>query len=351
MTATIIEVLIFTLLAIFAPPRNANNDGFLKFGQTNSIRGIAILIIVLMHSSCNLGMRVFTPCGGIGVALFLILSGYGLSESFKKKRCNGFWQNKVRKLWIPYAVVLTVVKIWSVVINDDVLSVLPLANNSFYGHAILQYVCIDSPFWYISFLFYNYVLFYICHRYSRLYKYRYALFIAWGCLLFFFDTRIRAEQCMCFVTGMWLSENKDTVYRYIGKKRESFCLVSVLLIVSGAALFAKQIPALRNVVEHERLVQNGIEFLIKYPFALAFIGLFSVCSILWRNRIWAILIGNRFLTYCSTISLELYLVHFSLIPLLDKEKPIWSLAVFLVLSFGLSTILHYTNKYIFLWKK
>ena len=63
------------------PPRNVINSQFLDFFQTKTIRGIAILMVVLMHSSCDLGMRAFTPFGGIGVALFLILSGYGLTES------------------------------------------------------------------------------------------------------------------------------------------------------------------------------------------------------------------------------------------------------------------------------
>lgn len=47
-------------------------------------------MVILMHSSCNFGLRIFTPLGGIGVALFLILSGYGLTESYKKKGLHFF---------------------------------------------------------------------------------------------------------------------------------------------------------------------------------------------------------------------------------------------------------------------
>lgn len=336
MNATIIEIFFFILLVIFTPPRKAESSNLLGFEQTNSIRGIAILMVVLMHTSCNLGIRAFTPFGGIGVALFLMLSGYGLSESFKKKGCKGYWSNKVRKIWVPYIVVLTIVKVW---------------NSSFDTHTILQYLCIDSPFWYISFLFYNYVLFYLCHRCSRLYKFRFVLFIVWGCLLFFFDSRIRAEQCLCFVTGMWLSENKKNVYRYIGKKRETLALVSLLVFVSFTALLIKQIPACRYLIEHYRLLQNFSELLIKYPFAFALILAFSAYATLLKKRACSILVGNRFLTYCSTISLELYMVHFSLLQLLSKEHPIVSLYMFLILSFVLSTILYYSIKYIFRWKK
>ena len=46
---------------------------------------------MLSHFTGNMS-RIFTPLGGIGVAMFLILSGYGLNESFKKNGLDGFWK-------------------------------------------------------------------------------------------------------------------------------------------------------------------------------------------------------------------------------------------------------------------
>ena len=298
---------------------------------------MAILMIVLMHTSCNFGMRVFTPCGGIGVAMFLILSGYGLSESFKKKQTHNFWKNKFTKIWVPYAVVLSVAKCCN--------------EASFEPHVLLQYLCIDSPYWYVSFLFYNYLLFYACHKVKWLYKYRYILFVLWGCMLFLFDTRIRAEQILSFVSGMWLSENKEYVYGLLLKKRNCACAFAVLLSVSTMALVVKQLPSLRMCIETNRMLQNGVELLVKYPFALLLVLLLSVCMSLYKNRVIKVLNGNRFLAFCSTISLELYIVHFSLIPVLDKSAQVITMLLFLLLSFSLSVILHYSNKYLFLWKK
>ena len=54
----------------------------LNKNTTTSIKGLAIFIIILSHISGNLGIRFLTPLGGIGVALFLFLSGYGLSKSY-----------------------------------------------------------------------------------------------------------------------------------------------------------------------------------------------------------------------------------------------------------------------------
>jgi len=62
---------------------------FMSVQHTNSCRAIAAIIIILQHVSGGFGIRYLTPLGGIGVAMFLILSGYGLNESYKKKKSRG----------------------------------------------------------------------------------------------------------------------------------------------------------------------------------------------------------------------------------------------------------------------
>lgn len=337
MTGTIVEIVLFVLATAFTPPHTHNNgckSEFLGFSQTNSIRGLAILMVILMHSSCNFGLRIFTPFGGIGVALFLILSGYGLTESYKRKGLQFFWKSKFNKIWIPYAIVLSVCTIWS---------------SSFKPYVIVQYCLIDSPFWYISFLFYNYILFYVCHKYEFLYKYRFAIFLVFAFILFAFDTRIRAEQCLCFVTGMWISDYKKMVYKFLLNKNTVLCTIILLFGISASALFLKQLPTFRGQMEHVRLFQNIIELLIKYPFAIATIVVFttSIFDRIQRSQ----LIGNRFLGFCSKISLELYIIHFSLLDILNKEYQVFSILTFLGLSFVLSILLYRLKNHITLWIK
>mgnify|MGYP004627064423 CR=1 FL=1 len=62
---------------------------FMSISHTNICRAVAAIIIILQHVSGGFGIRYFTPLGGIGVAIFLILSGYGLNESYKKKKSGG----------------------------------------------------------------------------------------------------------------------------------------------------------------------------------------------------------------------------------------------------------------------
>ena len=50
-------------------------------------KGVAILSVILCHAAGTFGhgkIVLFTPLGGIGVSIFLLLSAYGLIESWQK---------------------------------------------------------------------------------------------------------------------------------------------------------------------------------------------------------------------------------------------------------------------------
>ena len=53
--------------------------------ETQILKGFAILLVIVCHYMGNygLGVTLFTPLGGIGVSIFLILAAYGLNESWK----------------------------------------------------------------------------------------------------------------------------------------------------------------------------------------------------------------------------------------------------------------------------
>lgn len=53
------------------------------------IKGIAILCVMISHAGNNSGYTWFTPLGGIGVALFLFCSGFGIWLSLEKTSGGG----------------------------------------------------------------------------------------------------------------------------------------------------------------------------------------------------------------------------------------------------------------------
>ena len=95
-------------------------------------------------------MNYFTPCGGIGVALFLILSGYGLNESWKKKGLEGFWKGKILRVWIPYLLWISFVTLYS--------------KDTFGLDYLLDVSLLKTSYWYIGYLFWWYAIFYVVYK-------------------------------------------------------------------------------------------------------------------------------------------------------------------------------------------
>lgn len=135
----------------------------------------------------------------------------------------------------------------------------------------------------------------------------------------------------------------------MSNKNMVLCTIFLLYGISASALFLKQMPTFRGQMEHVRLFQNIMELLIKYPFAIATIVVFTTNIFDRIQR--SLLIGNRFLGFCSKISLELYIIHFSLRVMLNKEYQVFSILTFLGLSFVLSILLYRLKNHIILWIK
>lgn len=91
------EILVIAFMIVtysLIKKQSENAEKLLSVGYTTVLRGIAILMVYLQHTMGGLGSRFFTPLGGGGVAIFLIISGFGLSESYKKKGLSQYWKKK-----------------------------------------------------------------------------------------------------------------------------------------------------------------------------------------------------------------------------------------------------------------
>lgn len=84
------------MVGVLFEDKQENDYKFMSVQHTNICRAIAaiIIIIIIQHVSGGFEIRYLTPLGGIGVAMFLILSGYGLNESYKKKKSGGILEEK-----------------------------------------------------------------------------------------------------------------------------------------------------------------------------------------------------------------------------------------------------------------
>lgn len=81
------------MVGVLFEDKQENDYKFMSVQHTNICRAIAAIIIIIQHVSGGFEIRYLTPLGGIGVAMFLILSGYGL-RILQEKEVGGILEEK-----------------------------------------------------------------------------------------------------------------------------------------------------------------------------------------------------------------------------------------------------------------
>lgn len=263
------------------------------------LKGIAIVLIIISHVAGMFQIRYFTPCGGIGVALFLFVSGYGLSESFDRNGLKKFWKKRLITVLMPYFMV----EIFAAVIIPqwDAVSLIK---------SLLLIEPRKSQIWYLQYLFLCYICFWCTYKFISK-KYRLLILLMLAILSLFLLKEIAAEQALSFWCGCLFSEKK--------KLFEKLRRVSVILLLFGVIMLAfKQLDLVRNA---SQIVINCVQLSIKLPIALFLVGMViqttTIMKYLYMEKI-------------GKISYELYLIHINFLYLVMPN--IWSLMLFMVLT-------------------
>lgn len=268
MVGVILEIaLFFVLYFVFKSRPTRKCNAFLTFDNTDFLRGLAILMIIVMHSCANMhDAKGFSSLGGIGVSLFLMLSAYGLSESYKKKGLQGFFKKKMSRIWLPYALFLVVITC-----IQGRFSL--FKSTSFY----LDLFCIKTSYWFISFLIYNYLLFWISKKINKQW-FSCLLFFIFGMTIFCFDDRIRAEQVLSFPTGLIFSDYKDKIKVYIESHKIIASSIVAIILASSLVMFVGV-----TFVQNNNLLVSHTLLMYKFLVALCVVLLFNLYPPLFQN--------------------------------------------------------------------
>ena len=95
-------IVLFFIFRWKQEPDSAGVTLALSYNNTTVMRGFAILFVVIHHTATWLGWQI--PIGGGGVAIFLFLSGYGLTMSFKKNGIKLFWWKRMTGVFLPWII-------------------------------------------------------------------------------------------------------------------------------------------------------------------------------------------------------------------------------------------------------
>ena len=97
-------LLMFLIVALYLIgfAKKSGKFQWMDRSYTTAIKGFSILTVVCAHSGARLSVGGIQFIAGIGVALFLICSGYGLEISYEKNGLQGFWKKRLLGVCLPF---------------------------------------------------------------------------------------------------------------------------------------------------------------------------------------------------------------------------------------------------------
>ena len=256
------------------------------------MKGVAILLVVISHTG-NDGFRLkfLIPLGAIAVAVFLVLSGYGLMESYNKNGISGFWNKRFLRVLLPYLIWIGFYSALMLLLEKD----LSLG---------------DLRYWFVEYILIWYVVFYLATKFFL--KYKWLIFFVAAILLFLFMPNLHAQQSLSFIVGIAISEKKEYIARI--KPKKLFTIGCLSFVVAMIAFGIKHWITIRctgilpmelndvlviNNVENNDYWMKLLQLIPKVPFAISLIILLKYVHVEKFN--FALVVG--------LVSYEIYLVH------------------------------------------
>lgn len=321
--------------------------------HTEQLRGIAILFVVVGHLWAHVnGKLPDLLFGREAVALFLILSGYGLTISHRNHSptLKYFLSHRVRRVMVPYWII-TVLLIFldynllqrSYDIKDILLTMFGV-NISFATRNI------DYTRWYITFLLFWYSVFYLVITTIKKPQYLSVLFMV-SLVLFplnYYVTHLGWHQIFAFPLGCMIGYYRDEFRSlFLTRRYELSCLA----LSSTIFIMAYKVWLYNLIRPHSYSIVltacNEFLSIILCLSLIVFTGLIHIRGY-----------GSRLLSLCGKLSYELFLLHGPVLikynPIMTQGNPLLMSALFILYLIAviiLSYLAHVSIDSLFLKKK
>lgn len=165
-TQTLIFLIIF-FCVLFLTARRAVRKGIFDQTLTNELKGFAMLAIIFSHigyflSNQSQFLYPLSIMAGVGVDIFLFLSGFGLTISSLQRPLGifNFYKKRLTRLFLPMWIVLVVFLLLDFLILNKTYPINTIIYNffGFFPRANL-FLDIDSPLWYFTLILFYYLVF------------------------------------------------------------------------------------------------------------------------------------------------------------------------------------------------
>lgn len=164
--------IMFFALAVLLTLRKDAKPFEMNHQHTDELKGVAILMVVFSHIGYFLAndTRFLFPlsiAAGVGVNIFLFLSGFGLtsSELKVKKTWKEFYMKRSKTIYLPMWIAFAAVLALDYSLLGKTYE-LPVVIKSFLGYFPVAdiYTSINSALWYFTFILFYYLAFPIVFR-------------------------------------------------------------------------------------------------------------------------------------------------------------------------------------------
>ncbi len=309
------------------------NDEALSLRQSKAVQGFLALCIMFHHigqktcaswlnppSRIQKGLGFFVPLGFLLVSVFLFFNGYGIYKSFHAK--DNYLKGFVKKRILP-----VVLALYSTTIIFFIARI--LVGEKMDGQKVFWYLTsiklCNPNTWYVIVLPFFYLFFYVSFRFIK--KDGLAVAAVCGLVLLYMLEATRVDHNDFWIRGQWwyncvhlfpmgvvFAKYEKNIMKFFKK----FYVVLMPLSVLGLYPLYKFSTFITGTVSYygenwnapdkimRRRICLGSEMLVTLDFVLV------VILLCMKLRI-----GNKFLKFMGTITLEFYLIHGLFVEMFD----------------------------------
>lgn len=301
-----------------------------KFRWVNALRGYAILMVILIHTSQTFKVSCFTKLicdrGDLGVQLFFIMSSFTLFNSYSKRRLlegefvkRNFFIRRFFRIAPYYYIFGLIYVFYKLFIKDNPISVKNLISNFTFTNGIYLPGINDIPpgGWSIGVEMLFYLLIPI------LFKYLDSLVRAVIAFIFVAILSILINHCFInytalFLDSIWDDYNRWSLYFWLPNQLPVFILGVILYHINKKMVFeykTGQILLITAIVLF--VILSFFNFRTEYPFYLVkkeyVYGLIFVSFAIGMYTTNSKFLINSFIQKIGIVSFSMYLNHFLII--------------------------------------
>ncbi|AYJ80050.1 acyltransferase family protein [Aliarcobacter cryaerophilus] len=348
-------VIAFAILVLFTTLKQSTHSDVFPISVTNELKGLGILTVVFAHFAY---MKVtnadflfpLSIIAGVGVDLFLFMSGFGLTVGMLKRpmKAVDFYKKRVIKIFIPFWIALIIMFIADAMFMDKTYSIGYIIKSmlGFFPTAD-GFGDVNSPFWYITWMIMFYLIYPLVFFKDKPWLTAIILAVIATIIGTFniFDLGsnwLHRLHTVAFSMGIilaWLLQvkegKKNRFIEYIKDFRDnSKDMKYIIIFIMFAIVFyvsqrtgAGSWPALTSIL--------GQGFFVEQLMSIVIMLAFTVIFILKK-------VDSKFLTMYGVYSYEVYLIHWPLMAKYDiffVYLPAWAAVIAWLVAFILVSML------------